>query len=100
MDAAGGLREVLDRLDGVHARQRQRLEVVGGDEGGQRQDVLLQGIVGVQSGAGLLSLADQHRVQDHVAQVALGQRAGDRIGGGRVAEQAELQVVVDVGGQT
>ena len=93
VDAAGRLGELLDGLDALHPRQRERLEVVGGDERGQRQDLVLERIVRVQGRAGLLPLADQHRVQHHMGEAALGERGGDGVDGRRGAEHADLHGV-------
>src|SRR5699024_9376017 len=47
----------------------------------------------VQRGAGLLALADQHRVQDHVGEGALAERGRDGVDGGGGAEHADLHGV-------
>ena len=59
----------------------------------QRQDLGLQGLIGVQGVAGLLALADQDRVQDHMLEGAICQRLLHSADGCRAAEHADLHCV-------
>src|SRR5699024_9606980 len=98
VDAAGGLGQVIDGFDGVHAGQRFGLKDVGGHHGGVGDDVLAQRVVGVQRGAGFLALADQRRVEHHVGEGSLRERLGDGVDGGGRAEHPDLDDVQVVGG--
>ena len=91
MRTAGGL-EGLD-VGNLQAGQRLGLEVVGRDERGQRQDLCLECLVRVEGVAGLLALADQHRVQDNVAERTRSQSGGHCRDGGRAAQHADLHGV-------
>ena len=98
VDTASGLDQVVDRVDALHPGQCARLEVVRGDDGGQRQDLRGQGLVGVQSGARLLTLADQDRVEDDVPPLLTLERLLDHVDGVGRAEHAELDHVEVVAG--
>ena len=93
VDAPGGVLEVGHARDLLHAGQGRRLEQVGGDHGGARQDLGAQRVVHCAGRGELLALADEHRVQDHVGEPVLLQGRIDDVDRGGGAEHADLDGV-------
>src|SRR5690606_23737877 len=68
-----------------------------GDDRGERQDLLTKRRVGVKGGTGLLTLADEDRVEHDVAPRLGAERGGDDVDRRRGAEHADLDDVELVG---
>ena len=92
-DLLGSVLECLDRGDLVHAGEGLRLEEVRRDDVGMRQDLLAQGVVGVEGGTRLLALADEDGVEDDLGELVGLQGLGDDADGRRGTEHADLDGV-------
>ena len=93
VDAPGGVLEPGHARDLLHAGQRRRLEEIGSHHGGARQDPLPQSVVDRAGGGELLTLADEHRVEDDVREGVFLQRGVDDVDRRRGAEHADLDGV-------
>jgi len=93
VDALGGVLELLDGGDLLHARQRGGLEEVRGGHRGARQDLGAQGVVHLEGAPELLALADEDRVEHHGGEVVGLQRPLDNVDGGGCAQHADLDGV-------
>ena len=93
VDALGGVLELLDGGDLLHARQRGGLEEVRGGHRGARQDLGAQGVVHLEGAPELLALADEDRVEHHGGEVVGLQGLLNDVDGGRRAQHADLDGV-------
>ena len=93
MDALGGVLELLDGGDLLHARQRGGLEEVGGGHRGARQDLGAQGVVHLEGAPELLALADEDRVEHHGGEVVGLQGPRHDVNGGGRTQHADLDGV-------